>query len=126
MKAKFVFEAVNFQRGLDPKEALGVGKRAEIISWFKYIESKTDREISYEIDKDLNIFVWWGLHLYELPEIDSLPDNMTISGNLNMEGCNVKTLPKGFDVGGYLDIRQTKITSLPPDLKVKQTIFKDF
>jgi len=34
MRAKFVYENMRFERGKDPKSAMGIGKRALIKKWF--------------------------------------------------------------------------------------------
>ena len=33
MKARFVFENIEFERGMDPKEALGIGSENYIWNW---------------------------------------------------------------------------------------------
>jgi hypothetical protein len=48
-----------------------------------------------------------------------LPENLTIEGFLDLEGCTLLThLPSGLVVRGALDLRGcSSLTNLPPDLK---------
>ena len=52
--------------------------------------------------------------------ITSLPDNLTVGGYLDLEGCTgITSLPDNLTVGGYLDLEGcTGITSLPDNLTV--------
>ena len=51
--------------------------------------------------------------------ITSLPDNLTVGGSIDLEGCTgITSLPDNLTVGGYLDLRGTGITSLPDNLTV--------
>ena len=43
--------------------------------------------------------------------ITSLPDNLTVGGSIDLEGCTgITSLPDNLTVGGYLDLRGTGIT----------------
>jgi hypothetical protein len=47
-----------------------------------------------------------------------LPDNLTVEGDLDISSTDVTSLPKGLTIKyGVLDLQDTKIKSLPPDLK---------
>ena len=60
-----------------------------------------------------------GFHLYlGGTQIQSLPDNLTVGGNLDLEGTPIQSLPDNLTVGGYLDLRGTPIQSLPDNLTV--------
>lgn len=49
--------------------------------------------------------------------IDSIPENWTISGGLNLDSCpRIDTLPTTLKVGGILIIAQTHITEIPNNL----------
>ena len=51
--------------------------------------------------------------------ITSLPDNLTVGGSLDIEGCTgITSLPENLTVGGSIDLRGTGITSLPDNLTV--------
>ena len=122
MKAKLVYESINFKRGLEPKHALSLGRRALIKKWFDDLDISPDE---YVINPDLSIEV--GRHLdLEGTQITSLPDNLSVGRDLWLEDTKITSLPDNLSVGGWLDIRRTNITSLPDNLKVGGTIFKDF
>jgi Leucine-rich repeat (LRR) protein len=59
-----------------------------------------------------------SIYLLRTP-IEKLPNNLTVNGRLDLEGCkNITSLPSGLKVDGALDLRDTNITELPPDLEV--------
>ena len=101
MKAQFIYERLNFERGQDPKYSIGIGKIALIKKWFD--EWAPDK--IYKIDKDLNI---------------------EVEGYLDLTNTNITSLPDNLKVGRSLYLKNTKITSLPDNLKVKGKIYKDF
>ena len=122
MKAKLVYESINFKRGLEPKHALSLGRRALIKKWFDDLDISPDR---YVINPDLSIEV--GRHLdLEGTKITSLPDNLSVGGDLYLRGTNITSLPDNLSVGGSLYLRGTKITALPDNLSVGREIYKDF
>jgi hypothetical protein len=51
-------------------------------------------------------------------DIEVLPDNLSIMGNLQLKGASVARLPTKLYVGGELDIKGTDIKLLPDDLSV--------
>ena len=131
-----------FERGKDPKSAMGIGKHALIKKWFDDLNISPDR---YTIDDNFNIFFKGHLDL-ENTLITSLPDNLSVGGPLFLLNSQITFLPNNLSVGGYLglgntpitslpdnllvggwlDLRDTKITSLPDNLKVEGIIYKDF
>ena len=63
-----------------------------------------------------------SLYLLRTP-IEKLPNNFTVNGDLYLDSCkNLKSLPSGLNVKGDLDLRNTNITELPPDLEVEDTL----
>ena len=60
------------------------------------------------------------LDLFLIPHRVTLPENLTVKGFLRITD-NVASLPSGLDVG-FLNMVNSKITELPPDLKVHQTL----
>ncbi|MER8606605.1 hypothetical protein [Mesorhizobium sp. M0019] len=86
-----------------------------------------------------------SLDLEGYDEVDHLPDGLTIYGNLNLIGTNIRALPSNLTVFGNVDLEgcdtlQTigrnvyisgnldvevcrQLRSLPPDLVVKGAIF---
>lgn len=45
-------------------------------------------------------------------------EELNIKGNLDLDGTEIRTLPKGLKVGGDLNLYRSKITSLPDDLHI--------
>ena len=64
-----------------------------------------------------NLTVGGDLYLSDT-KITSLPNNLTVGGNLNLSDTKITSLPNNLTVGGNLNLRNTKITSLPDNLKV--------
>ena len=57
-------------------------------------------------------------------QIEKLPDNFTVNGDLWLDNCkNLQSLPNGLKVYGELDLRDTNITFLPSDLEVGGSLF---
>ena len=55
----------------------------------------------------------------EHTNITSLPDDLKVSGNLNLKGChNLTSLPAGLQVGGNLNLMFSNVRSLPIDLRL--------
>ncbi len=67
-----------------------------------------------------NITVGGNLNLYDCTSLKSLPDNLSVGGNLNLYGCtSLKSLPDNLSVGGNLDLYGcTSLKSLPDNLSV--------
>ena len=67
-------------------------------------------------------FVGENLVLSNCPNLEKLPDNLTVVGNLPLANCkNLKSLPINLKVGGYLDLDGSGIKTLkqlPDDLRV--------
>ena len=137
-----VYESINFERGLEPKQAFSLGRRALIKKWFDDLDISPDRytinaDLSIEVGGTLylrgtnitslpdNLSVGGGLYLYGT-KITSLPDNLSVGGDLYLQGTNITSLPDNLKVGGSLGLTGTNITSLPDNLSVGGTIYKDF
>ena len=121
-KAQHVYENIEFERGLEPKQALSLGSRALIKKWFDDLDISPDR---YTINTDLSIEVKGDLWLRGT-NISSLPNNLSVGGRLDLRETNITLLPDNLSVKGYLDIEGTNITSLPDNLSIEGTIYKDF
>ncbi len=132
-------ESINFERGLDPKHSMKIGKRGLIIKWFSDLGIDESR---YEILPDLSIKVNGSLYLSNtqitsLPDnlsvggslylnntpITSLPDNLTVGGGLYLSNTPITTLPDNLTVGGDLNLSNTKITSLPDNISVGGSLY---
>ena len=77
MRAEFIYEKLAFQRGIDPKEAMGIGKAKELLI------KKIQQNSIYKIDPKYNnryFFYtnsqgrrkWENLERYSLEELNSL------------------------------------------------------
>ena len=63
----------------------------------------------------------WDLDLQGTP-ITSLPEGLTVGGNLYLAGTPITSLPEGLIVGGGLYLGGTPITSLPEGLTVNGSL----
>jgi hypothetical protein len=50
-------------------------------------------------------------------------EELIVKGNLNLKGSKITSLPEGLEVGGSLSLIGLAITSLPKSLKVDGTIY---
>ena len=121
MKAQLVRENINFERGRDPKQTIGVGKRAQIDQWFE----KWAPNVEYVINPNLSIEVKGSLYFVNT-QITSLPDNLSVERSLDLDDTKITSLPDNLRVGRNLYIEKTQITSLPDNLSVGREIFKKF
>jgi len=55
--------------------------------------------------------------------ITSLPDGLSVGGDLQLGNCGIKKLPSGLKVGGDLFMEQTVLTSIPEDAFIGGGIF---
>lgn len=58
------------------------------------------------------------LNLYGKEEVTTLPEGLSVGGNLELGGTGITALPEGLSVGGYLYLKGTAITALPEGLSV--------
>jgi hypothetical protein len=116
---KLVKEHINFQRGLDPKAAMGIGSKALIKQWFDKLDIPPE---NYVINPDLSIDYKYGLYLSNT-QITSLPDNLSVNGNLWLDNTPITSLPDNLTVYGHLDLTNTPITSLPDNLRVEGNLW---
>ena len=64
-----------------------------------------------------------GSLILVLSQIEKLPDNFTVNGRIDPDGCeNLQSLPNGLKVKETLDLRETNITFLPSDLEVGEDL----
>jgi hypothetical protein len=57
------------------------------------------------------------VNLYK-SEISSLPDNLTVGGDLILTLSNITSLPKNLKVGGHLKVNWSRLEKLPYDIQV--------
>jgi len=79
-----------------------------------------------ELTPDLEVGA--SIYLQRTP-IEKLPNNLTVNGELLLNFCkNITSLPSGLKVKGslkmpgYLNLRDTNIMELPPDLEVRDVL----
>ena len=65
----------------------------------------------------------WGIkrivrELKDYPTLVFLLNGKTVKGDLDLRGTKITSLPEGLKVGGNLYLENTPITSLPEGLKV--------
>jgi hypothetical protein len=131
MRAKFIYE---FERGLDPKAALGIGPRIfKIRKCFRdlnipdedYVITPTEvifNSSLYLVGKNVtwlpnNLRVNVTLYLTNAL-ITELPEDLQVDGNLYLRNATITKLPKNLKVGNHLWLNNTKITKLPKGLYV--------
>jgi len=116
MRARFIYE---FERGLDPKPALGIGPRvAKIRKCFRDL----DVSDKYYTITPTEVIFNSNLNL-ECKNIDWLPAGLQISGDLWLKYARITELPNGLKVGNTLELINTPITKLPDDLYVGNVIY---
>lgn len=61
------------------------------------------------------------------PFLETLPNNLRVSGDLWLEGSAIRTLPAGMDIGGFLIIRNCASWdgTVPTDARVAMAIVSD-
>ena len=64
-----------------------------------------------------------SIAIKQSPEFKKLPDNLTVNGNLRLEGTGLRTLPSNLTVKGYLWLSEQGIDSLPSGLKVEGDLY---
>jgi hypothetical protein len=107
---KLVKEYISFERGVDPKNILGIGQRYLIEKWLEEMNIKY-----YTINDDMTITVKENIDFY--PHLkNNLPDYiqfLSVEGHLDFFRCPITTL-RGCPeyVGDYFGCPLTKVTSL--------------
>jgi len=111
LRAKFIYE---FERGLEPKNALGIGPRvAKIRKCFRDLNIPDEKYVitptEVIFNRDLNLIgknVTW------------LPAGLQISNSLLLNNTPITELSNDLNVGRNLWLNNTPITELPDDLQV--------
>jgi hypothetical protein len=60
----------------------------------------------------------WDLDLFGLSWVRSLPDGLSVGGDLYLSGTQVRQLPQRLTVGGDLQLGDAPLSALPDDLQV--------
>ncbi len=130
MKARFVYEDVNFVRGMDPKTAMGIGYADVIHRWFKALDLDLN---GYRIDKDLAVHYTGNMIFSKFGHNPDAPDfpltfpmhELFINGSLRLDRSEFAELPEKLQVGGMLDLTYIEIKKLPDGLTVAGDLFID-
>ena len=117
MKAQFVSENVRFERGRDPKNAMGVGIKESIRAWLSKVYGSfqfTEGEY-YKINDDNSITIHGD---FEVPDykIVRFPDYIRFKeckGDFMVDYCNLESLigcPES--VGGFFSCEANNLMTL--------------
>ncbi|HGB6409920.1 TPA: hypothetical protein ACIVZP_003464 [Salmonella enterica subsp. enterica serovar Waycross] len=85
---------------------------------FDLIKHLIKNDIQHTVSDNGNITVTHNLDLEDISGVDTLPDNLTVGGWLNLSGTSITTLPDNLTVGDWLNLSGTSITTLPDNLTV--------
>jgi len=110
-----VRENINFERGLDPKEAIGIGKAKLIQDWLDEVHIGVR---NYKLNSDFTIDTDLDVIAVERPELfpnGRFPDYIRFnsSGSFDIDDCGIVSLvgcPK--KVNGYFSCQMNEITNL--------------
>lgn len=83
----------------------------------EFFEVLDEREINYET------FVKGNLYLINQKSIKYIPNNLTVSSGLYLEGTSITSLPDSLNVGWHLNLNYcTRLKILPNNLYVKGSL----
>ncbi|MGG6083012.1 hypothetical protein ACQSEB_15065 [Salmonella enterica] len=85
---------------------------------FDLIKHLVKNDIQHTISDNGNITITHNLNLEDISGVDTLPDNLTVGGWLDLSGTSITALPDNLTVGGGLHLSGTSITALPDNLTV--------
>ena len=96
------------------------------LRFLEFIQNKTGREIPLSIKwtyfrdtiKEEDLTVEGDVSFAFNKKIKDLPDNLKITGELNVMRTNLEVLPKNLQVGTHLWLKGTDIHEIPEDTKV--------
>lgn len=120
-------ESVSFERGKDPKEAMGIGKIKEIQRWLEYFHLDNRSNIAKSDGGKYLVYVQGGItfsnftkdHMPDMPTNFPM-DVLTIGGSFYMDRSDFTELPEQLTVNGVLDLSNYKGKSLPKKLFVER------
>jgi hypothetical protein len=111
---KIVRENINFDRGMNPKEAMGIGLSALVEKWMK--KAFGDWSVDYRLESDGTITLNQGLEVMDADLSPGFPDYIKfghIDGEIHLDACGLNFL-KGLPrvTVGYFSCEQNNLTSL--------------
>src|ERR1035437_9845607 len=115
MRARFVYEHINFERKKDSLYSLGIGKKVMIEKWLSEMEIKKyiiNNELTIDVFEDINQIY----HLYELPEFiqfNIVKDKFNYSNCklISLKGCP-KIVGSKNDKYSYFGCEHNELISL--------------
>ena len=122
MKAKKVYEFKRTRKqGLSKQTEIGLEffNRKKIEEWFQ----KFVPENNYIIEDDLSIYVDDSILIFDNQELEWIPDNMELHGNLIIIRChNLKRIPENLNIHHNLNFEETNLEVFPNTIKVSDSI----
>lgn len=134
MRAKTVYENVNFERGKDPKAAMGLGRIRAVEKWLEYFELDSRSEIDVMSEKNITVLVHGGITFSKFgrnPDAPDMPitfpmDGLHIEGSFYMDRSEFQELPKRLYVEGpTLDLTYYEGKNMPEKLFVNGDLILD-
>ena len=101
--------------------ALAEKAKACNVAYIEFYQAKTKQDRINIICDNLT----WLFAEQIITKID-LPEGLEVGGYLDLYKTEITSLPEGLKVGGDLNLYRTKITSLPEGLEVWGYIYKNF
>ncbi|MFW6311273.1 MAG: hypothetical protein ACOC1K_03455 [Nanoarchaeota archaeon] len=118
MKAKRVTESLyEFERGIDPKRALGISRRAKIEEWF---ENAGVDESNYEIRDDFTIEILERTIMKDMG-IKKLFPNIKGNSTLSLQNNNISEIPDGINLAA-LDLSNNNVSKLLNNIKISRLL----
>ena len=122
---KPITESLDFERGKDPKQIMGIGKIEEIRNWLEIFNLDGRAEI-IPTDRGYEVVVNGGItfsHFGPNPDVPDLPttfpmDTLKILGSFYMDRSAFTNLPRALQVTGNLDLSYYQGEELPEELEV--------
>lgn len=111
MKALKVYESLDFKRGDDPHNTLNVGHITLAKKWLDQYK------ITVPVTFENNRIIWHG-DFYPHEKLTSMPDNMTIEGNVNLQFQPIEKFPQNLHVKGNLGLHFSTLNPIGKNLKV--------
>lgn len=125
MRARKVYESLDFERGRDPKEVMNIGKIQEIRNWLETFRLDGRSEI-IPTDHGYEVVVNGGITFSKSGPNETYPntpttfpmDTLKIIGSFYMDRSAFTNLPRVLQVTGNLDLSYYQGEELPEELEV--------
>jgi hypothetical protein len=125
MRAKKIYESLDFERGKDPKDVMNLGKIREIKDWLEIFRLDGRSEI-IPTNRGYEVVVSGGITFSKFGPNEEYPDTPTtfpmdtlkIIGSFYMDRSAFTNLPRVLQVTGNLDLSYYQGEELPEELEV--------